>query len=341
MFLDIFQKKRTIFVTDYARPRSAARTAAWMLCAATLWTVSSTQQVLGQSSWPSYPNNTAISVTSGGSVGIGVASPKQKLSVFGGIGFANQNDADKKLYSPIDGTLEWVTHNWAPEHGFAISHLGTRAVYLNTSGSSYLNGGNVGIGTSTPGAQLHIYSPSSANVQVQSAGSKSFARIWYITDHPTLWNVGARNDNGQLGGFSFESNGSGYWQSKLFITPAGNVGIGTITPQSKLAVNGTVTAREVVVTATGWADYVFQPDYRLRPLREVRDYIQSHRHLPDIPSEAEVKANGVSVGEMQAKLLAKIEELTLHLIQAEERHAHLQEQNQELHDRVRRLEAQR
>ncbi len=66
-------------------------------------------------------------------------------------------------------------------------------------------------------------------------------------------------------------------------------------------------------------------------MSEVNAYIQANHHLPDIPSEVEVKEKGVSVGEMQSKLLAKIEELTLHMIRAEE-------QNQELRDRLARLE---
>jgi len=94
-----------------------------------------------------------------GRLGIGDTDPSHKLSIYdGGIGFsgASLNDNDKKLYAPADGDLEWMTHNNAGNHGFAISHQGTKAVYLNTSGNSYLNGGNVGIGC-TPSAKLHVY----------------------------------------------------------------------------------------------------------------------------------------------------------------------------------------
>src|SRR5262249_42772840 len=112
----------------------------------------------------------------------------------------------------------------------------------------------------------------------------------------------------------------------------GNIGIGTTNPQYLLSVNGQIGAKDVIVTNTGWSDYVFRPGYRLQPLSEVSAYIHATHHLPDIPSEAEVKEKGVSMADMQTKLLAKIEELTLHMIQQ-------QKENQELRERIARLEA--
>jgi hypothetical protein len=93
--------------------------------------------------------------------------------------------------------------------------------------------------------------------------------------------------------------------ARMFVSTTGNVGIGTTDPQYKLAVNGAIGAKEVIVTSSGWPDYVFRPGYRLRPLSEVSSYIRANRHLPDIPSEAEVKENGVGVGEMQANCWPK------------------------------------
>ena len=86
---------------------------------------------------------------------------------------------------------------------------------------------------------------------------------------------------------------------------------------------------------------MFRPEYRLKPLSEVAAYIDEHQHLPDIPSEGEVREKGVSLGEMQVKLLAKVEELTLHMIQADERNNRLERQNRELQERIARLEAVR
>lgn len=78
---------------------------------------------------------------------------------------------------------------------------------------------------------------------------------------------------------------------------------------------GTIRATEVKVEATPWPDFVFAPDYKLRPLHEVEQFIKQHNHLPDIPSNATVEADGIGLGEMNAKLLQKIEELTLYLIE--------------------------
>jgi len=93
----------------------------------------------------------------------------------------------------------------------------------------------------------------------------------------------------------------------------GNVGIGTNTPVYKLDVCGTVRAKEIIVQ-TGWCDYVFNKDYKLRSLNEVELYIDQNKHLPDVPSANEVETNGVKVAEMDSLLIKKVEELTLYVI---------------------------
>ena len=95
----------------------------------------------------------------------------------------------------------------------------------------------------------------------------------------------------------------------------GNVGIGTIDPKSKLSVNGEIYARKIRVTPDGWADFVFAPSYQLLPLAELDRFIQEHKHLPDVPTAKEVAENGVDLGQNQVKLLQKIEEMTLYLIE--------------------------
>ncbi|WP_343674088.1 hypothetical protein [Chitinophaga sp.] len=101
----------------------------------------------------------------------------------------------------------------------------------------------------------------------------------------------------------------------LIVRNSGNVGIGITNPQEKLAVNGTVVAKKVRVTSTGWPDYVFNENYQLPSLKETAAYIKNHKHLPGIPAAAEVAQNGQDLGEMNKLLLQKVEELTLHLIE--------------------------
>lgn len=106
-------------------------------------------------------------------------------------------------------------------------------------------------------------------------------------------------------------------RSDLFISSAtGNVGIGTENFGTyKLAVNGSVRSKEVVVE-TGWADYVFDRKYILKPLTEVEAFIKENKHLPGIPSAAEIQKNGLALGDTQKMMMEKIEELTLYMIEA-------------------------
>jgi hypothetical protein len=118
------------------------------------------------------------------------------------------------------------------------------------------------------------------------------------------------------------------------VNSSSNVGVGTTNPQSKFAVNGTITAKEVKVTQTGWSDYVFAEDYRLLPLDELEAYVGTEKHLPGIPAAKEVEEKGLAVADMLTKQMQKIEELTLYLIQ-------LKNENRELKERITALEEEK
>ncbi len=129
--------------------------------------------------------------------------------------------------------------------------------------------------------------------------------------------------------------------SLLFVRDDGNVGIGTSNPGQKLnvignvqvgsdyfqpalpqglnyrlSVDGQVVAKEIKVSATqgDWADFVFDDNYSLQNLYELEKFIKENKHLPDIPTANDVKKDGIDLAKMQAKLLQKIEELTLYVI---------------------------
>ena len=100
-----------------------------------------------------------------------------------------------------------------------------------------------------------------------------------------------------------------------------------------VAADGKIVAKEIIVTTSNWADYVFKPNYKLTPLSELELKIKELGHLPGIPSEAEVKQNGVSINEMQVKMLEKIEELTLYMIE-------LQKENEKLKTKINQIEGE-
>jgi len=129
-------------------------------------------------------------------------------------------------------------------------------------------------------------------------------------------------------GTTLWNNGS--FHEFFVVRTDGNVGIGVAQPTSKLDVNGTIRAQEVKIEATGWPDFVFTKDYRLPSLSDVEKHIKDNGTLPNIPSEQEVKENGIAMGDMQAKLLQKIEELTLYIIEQNKTIESLKEDIKEL-----------
>ena len=221
--------------------------------------------------------------------------------------------------------IGWQPDSWnMAGNSLWISAFGGIKFFTENGYSMGINSkGNVGIGTDNPGYKLDvkgdigiqnvvipvnkqiIRNPSDV-FKYQDISFGHYALGW-MTDPwdnqgPTLW-------QSSYSGVKFFTRGL----FRMCINASGNVGIGISSPQNKLDVNGTIRATEVKVEA-GWADFVFDKDYKLPTLQEVENHINEHKHLPDIPSEAEVKENGVSLGEMQAKLLQKIEELTLYVI---------------------------
>jgi hypothetical protein len=249
--------------------------------------------------------------------------------------------------------------------------LGQTSQWSNGSGGTiYYNGGNVGIGTTSPGSLLTLSSSTSqdsgdgfTNLRLSYSGTAfnpgstgatlTFAQQWWSGSPSYLVRTGAirgwkGGGDGYFGGglqFLYQAISGNPMSVGMVLDAGGNVGIGTTNPQHLLHVAGAIGAEEVIVSSTG-ADYVFRPGYRLRPLSELDAFIKENHHLPDIPSETDVKEKGLSLGEMQTKVLAKVEELTLlmidadeHIRQADERNKSLELQNTELQKRIARLEA--
>jgi hypothetical protein len=199
----------------------------------------------------------------------------------------------------------------APGNVFAINYEedfngGTRIgrdVYFKDGGNSFISSGNFGIGTSQPTSILSVGITHGVKLSI---GNPLWANLSIIETGYTY----------QVGDFTeVKVPGYGVNNAYMRITQSGNVGIGTIEPKNKLDVNGTIHSKEVKVDMNGWSDFVFKKEYNLPTLEEVEKYIADKGHLENIPSEKEVLQNGINLGEMNAKLLQKIEELTLYMIE--------------------------
>ncbi len=147
----------------------------------------------------------------------------------------------------------------------------------------------------------------------------------------TNYGLGSTSSTGNFYLFSTTTNGtSAAADYRLIMSPDGDFGINTApNNQYKLSVNGDIRAKKVRVE-TGWSDFVFDKNYALPKLSDVENYIATHHHLPEIPSAAEVEKNGVELGTMQSKLLQKVEELTLYVIQQQKEMEELKKQNAEM-----------
>lgn len=194
-----------------------------------------------------------------------------------------------------------------------------RPLYLTSYGSSIkmgISGGNtltisgssVGIGTTAPENLLHLHGNAVAGFTNSVTGDSNSDGLFIgnatvSSKDFDVWNYEASD-------LRFGTNNT----EQLRIKPSGNIGIGTSVQSEKLSVNGNIKAKKIIVSQTGWPDYVFHTSYVLRPLKEVEQFIQKNKHLPDLPSAEEVEQNGISVGDNQALLLKKIEELTLYII---------------------------
>jgi hypothetical protein len=165
--------------------------------------------------------------------------------------------------------------------------------------------GKVGIGTTTPTTPLHV--SGTATLQNQGDGA-------VVLDLKTERGWQFRQKGAGAGSNLELYNYSGLNKSFLIQTD-GNVGIATASPTHKLTVNGGIKCEEVQVVVDVPADYVFEENYDLRALPEVEKYINENKHLPGVPDANYLIEKGWNIGEMSNKLLEKIEELTLYIIE--------------------------
>lgn len=282
---------------------------------------------------------------SSGSVGIGTSLPQETLHVNGGqmlngnLTFAS-DETPFFIKGPANGGAIRIRSNVSStyDRGIQFGNIDN-----NGSWNSYMiveQNGRVGIGTITPSSALDV----AGLIQISGINSAvppsdlSYGLFGYQ-------GVGLGIFSGATGpnqGIGFWTNLNSVKTEVVRISNNGNVGIGTIDSKGyKLAVNGKIRTQEIKVENTNWPDYVFTKDYKPQTLQETEQHIKEKGHLPGIPSAEEVKANGIDLGEMNAKLLQKIEELTLHLIEQNKGQKALQKEVQILKNEISNLKFKR
>jgi hypothetical protein len=263
----------------------------------------------------------------GDKVGIGVPVPKEKLSLplnaELGFAYSSGQPSQVRIKGGSTGMLltsAYTTTQTAQSFAFFTMNSTPSEIQRLT----LLNNGKMGFNTifapqeriTLPWEEEIGFSHASgANSQIRIKGGATGMRF---TSATTVTQTSKA--------FAFYAmNSSGAEAERITILNNGNTGIGTTLANNpndyKLAVNGKIGAKEVQVenTSSTWADYVFESDYKLMPLKLVEDFVNTNKHLPEIPSAEEVKINGHKLGEMDVLLLKKIEELTLYIIEQDKK----------------------
>jgi hypothetical protein len=272
---------------------------------------------------------------SGGNASLYFQNDRGNFAAYGGILTGGSADGNGNLIGVSRPDRTYLISDGASSLGLVAGTLTAQPFVLGTNNAERMRidaSGNVGIGTTAPGYKLDV------NGGLRGGGFIADAGAAFGATDPIFYNVNLASPSTN---YAFTQNTAGTTvfngslvqfrtgnSNAITISTTQNVGIGTTNPQAKLAVNGDIFSKKVKVTQTGWSDYVFEKEYKLPSLAEVEKYIRQNKHLLDIPSAKEVEENGLDLGDNQALLLKKIEELTLYII----------EQNKKNEDQRMRIE---
>lgn len=274
------------------------------------------------------PDN-ALTIWFNGNVGLGTLTPAVRLDVkasaagqaterlqstsatgYSGTEYLD-NAGNVDLFFGVDNAASTTRLNSVNNNPIVVLTNSTERLRITSSG-------NVGIGTANPAAALHV-----------GAGEVVFP--------PGAGGTGFTH-------FKYSGDGKNYIRGTTIIADnGGSVGIGTTAPSSRLHVNG----GDIRVSGGSFIDdgvtlnvpdYVFEPGYSLMPLAELREFVSREKHLPNVPSSADIKKQGLDLSQFQMRLLEKIEELALYTLKQEEDVQSLRDENRALKARLEALE---
>ncbi len=265
-------------------------------------------------------------IGSNGNIGIGTANPKEKLDVNGDMYTNGKLHVNEEIVTK--GNIQLFANEGENQSGTAYLQAKDKSgnsnigLQLRTQKEgNFINAlkidpnGNLGIGITAPTEKLDVQGNITTTI-----GNHILLKQGTLSDHKGLYLVGDRDNNSENEDiiFGFDGNTRESIQEKMRLTDEGNLGIGTNIPSEKLEVSGKVKATSFVTSLQSFPDYVFDKEYKLQSLSEIKKYVEIHRHLPGMPSESDIVKNGLDLKEVTVISVEKIEQLFLYMIRLQQ-----------------------
>lgn len=276
-------------------------------------------------------NKDHVSLKPEGKIGFYTNYPATRMHLYNGTFRIGNGDEGVDYTDYSEHSIDFNNDGWN-----YISNRGTNGslVFQSFNGTAtptinlfLMKNGKVGVGTTTPESEMHL---ETGKFQIGTVASLDYSQLSNneLQFYKGGWSYITSEDvNGSI---VMRTKTATSYNNNLFLMHNGNVGINTTTPEHHLDVAGTIRSCEILVNDDqGWCDYVFLEDYDLATLEEVENYIAINGHLENIPPATEIENNGIPLGDMTVRMMEKIEELTLYLI----------EQNKVIAEQSKKLEA--
>lgn len=300
-----------------------------------------------------------LTIDAGGKVGIGTTAPGYLLDVANrmrlnqgtlnsifttpGIWLTDYRDGTDRMFIGMQDSIRWGIYGGGTGGfgwGFNYSSKTGNVNIGNSAGETYrlqVSGSDYGIGMYNQGGNFYgnMTSDGSDNLLIESQYSNLFGgtpakHILLNPPSATIFfapgNVGVNTNTPNA---RFHVGGTVY------------IGTSTGTPATgyQLSVKGKIISEEVKVSlSSSWPDYVFGSNYKLMPLEQLEQSINNNKHLPNIPAAAEVEKNGILLGDMNKRLMEKVEELTLYIIDINKKNTALTEKVEKLEKQVNSIQ---